>query len=100
MFQVQFVYLGVGSVLLFWLLLKSRFIPRPLALFGLVATGALIGQALAHLILPVEVRSLGLGMLEYLPMFIAEIGTGLWLLVRGADTRWWTASRERPEIAA
>lgn len=47
----------------------------------------LILQAFAHLMHPDLVKALGLGMLEYVPMFIAEIGTGLWLLVRGADVR-------------
>ncbi len=93
-FQIQFVYLGVGSVILFWALYKSRFIPRALALFSLVASAALIFQALAHLIVPEAVRSLGLGMMEYIPMFIAEVGTGLWLLIRGADLRWWSSRGE------
>jgi len=91
-FQIQFVYLGVGSVLLFWLLLKSRFIPRPLAMLGLVASAMLILQAFAHLVFPEQVRALGLGMAEYALIFLAEVGTGLWLLIRGADLRWWNSS--------
>jgi hypothetical protein len=86
-FQIQFVYLGVASVILFWALYRSRFIPRPLALFSLVASAALIVQASAHLLAPEWVAGLGVGMLEYIPMFIAEIGTGLWLLIKGADLR-------------
>ncbi len=99
-FQIQFVYLGVGSVLLFWLLLKSRFIPRPLALFSLIASAMLILQAFAHLIFPEQVAALGLGMLEYIPMFIAEVGTGLWLLIRGVNLRWWNARTEGAALAS
>ena len=92
-YQIQFVYLGVGSVLLFWALLKSRFIPRPLALFSLIASALLILQAFAHLLVPEQVEALGLGMMEYIPMFIAEVGTGLWLLARGADLKVGTGER-------
>ena len=93
-FQIQFVWLGVGSAMLFWLLYRSRFIPRPLALFSLAASVLLIGQAFTWLVVPEAIRSLGLGMMEYMGMFVAEVGTGLWLLIRGADLRWWNARTE------
>jgi len=32
-------------------------------------------------------------MMEYIPMFIAEVGTGLWLLARGADLKAWNGER-------
>lgn len=78
-FNISFVYLGVGSVLYFYLLFKSRFIPRPIAAFGMLASAFHLAQAFAQLLIPAQMSQLG--MLAFAPMGIAEVGTGLWLLL-------------------
>lgn len=73
-----------GSILFFYLLLKSRFIPRLLAVFGLAASVWTLLVALTSLIAP----ALPTGA-WWTPMFVAEIGTGLWLLLKGINLDYW-----------
>ena len=76
-----------GSLLLFYLLLKSRFSPRLLAWLGIVASALVVLMSFVSLIVPGQAAALEFA---WAPIFIAEILAGLWLLVRGADTEWWT----------
>jgi hypothetical protein len=87
-FDIQFVYLALTSLVVFWLLFKSRFIPRPFAGFCVAASGLFGVEAVAHLLLPAH-RPLAMETLVYVPMFITEVGAGLWLLIRGADLGAW-----------
>jgi hypothetical protein len=82
-FQISFILLGAGSAIFFALLFKSRIMPRILAGFSLIAAVIFAIQALLVLVLPeLEAR---LGMASLIPMFIAEVGTGLWLWLVGAN---------------
>jgi hypothetical protein len=85
-YHIGGVFLSAGSMAFFALLYRSRFIPRLLAGFCFVASTLFGVQAFAHLVVPDLAEAVGL--VENLPMFITEIGTGLWLLLRGADFRW------------
>lgn len=106
--NIQFVYLALTSILVFYLLYKSRFMPRLISGFSLLAAVLFGVQTIAHILLPEQEPffemlisttedQLGasiapstkalVGQLENLPMFFAEVGTGLWLLVFGANTR-------------
>jgi Domain of unknown function (DUF4386) len=84
---IAFVCLAAGSAIFFYLLFKSRYIPRLLAAFGVLASVLMSVFAFAHLLVPEQAAALGaLGMA---PMGIAEIGTGLWLLIFGANFKHW-----------
>lgn len=91
-FNISFVYLGVGSVLYFYLLFTSRFIPRPLAAFGMLASVLHLTQAFAHLLFPQQAAQLG--MLAFAPMGTAEVATGLWLLLVRVNFKHWKSQRE------
>ncbi len=112
-FNVQFIYLSMTSIIVFYLLLKSRFIPRLLAGFGLLSSLLFLVVTLAHMLVP-DVSVLGTlvaaletaigaandpsaralaSQLENVPMFITEVGTGLWLLVFGANLKYWRAKQ-------
>jgi hypothetical protein len=79
-FQIGFVFLGLGSTLFSFLWLRSRYIPRALAAWGIFASLLLACGTLAILLFP----GLGVVGLSYMaPMFFYEVGLGLWLLTKG-----------------
>ena len=79
-FQTGFAFLGLGSAVFSWLWLRSRYIPRPLAAWGIFSSLLLATVSLATMIVP-TLPTLGLGYMA--PMFVYEVGLGLWLLVKG-----------------
>jgi hypothetical protein len=79
-YQLGFVFLGLGSTVFSYLWLKSRYIPRPLAAWGVFASVVLALGTLAILIFP-KLGAIGLSYMA--PMFFYEVGLGVWLLVKG-----------------
>ena len=80
-FQVGFLFLGLGSALFSYLWLKSGYIPRWIALWGIIASSIM---AIVAVIVIVHPPFYGMVTMAYmLPMGIYEIGLGLWLLIRG-----------------
>lgn len=79
-FQVGFVFLGLGSTVFSYLWLKSRYIPRGLAAWGIFSSLLLALGTLAIMVFP----GLAVVGLTYMaPMFFYEVGLGLWLLIKG-----------------
>jgi hypothetical protein len=80
-FQIGFVLLGLGSTLFSYLWLRSRYIPRVVAAWGIFASLTLAVVTLAVMVFP----GLGarLGLMYMAPMFLYEVGLGGWLLVKG-----------------
>jgi len=71
---------AIGAVLFYYLFFKSRYVPRTLSLFGLIAaTLALIGTSLALLGYNVPIYVVGLN-------FPFECGIGVWLIVKGFNS--------------
>lgn len=89
---IGIIVFSMGSIVFYALFLRSRYIPRVIAGFDLAASVLAAVMGFVTLIDPVLSRSLGYG---FLPMAIAEFGTGLWLLFMGA--RSW-ASRDPPGL--
>lgn len=85
-FQMTVIFFSVGSILFFWLLLKSRFIPRLLSGFGIFASCLVTVLGFINLIVPRYSALLAPG---WFPILIAEVATGLWLLIRGVNTTHW-----------
>ncbi len=71
---------SIGSLLFFWLLWQSRAIPKSLAALGVVASVLVTGLCFGILLLPTYAEMLMYG---WIPMLFAEVGTGLWLTIRG-----------------
>lgn len=84
-FNSGVVFFCAGSILFFYLLLKSRLIPWGLAAFGLAASVWTLLVGLTSLIVP----SLPTGAAWWTPMLAAETGTGLWLLLKGINLDYW-----------
>jgi uncharacterized protein DUF4386 len=79
--QVAALFFSVGSSIFFYLLLRSNFIPRLLSGWGLFAS---IAYALVWLISLVAPSAAGtVQLVGSLPILIAELSTGFWLLTRG-----------------
>jgi hypothetical protein len=79
-FQIGFVFLGLGSTVFSYLWLKSGYIPRGLAAWGIFSSLVLALGTLAIMVFP----GLGVVGLTYMaPMFFYEVGLGLWLLIKG-----------------
>lgn len=80
--DVGFIFLGLGSAVFAYLLLRSRYIPRVLAGWGVFASLLLATYNLVIIVAPGAVETLMYVSLA--PMGIYEIAIGLWLLTKGA----------------
>ncbi len=80
--DVGFIFLGLGSAVFAYLLLRSRYIPRILAGWGVFASLLLATYNLVIIVFPGAVETLMYVSLA--PMGIYEITLGFWLLIRGA----------------
>ncbi len=78
---VSFIYLGLGSAMFGYVWLKSNYVPKALAGLGVLAPLLLAVGSLTFVLLPT------LWTLVFpaymVPLFIFEVGMGLWLLVKG-----------------
>jgi len=83
--NVGAAFFAVGSTLFAYLLLRARAIPVPLAALGVGASLILVvGVPLDTA--ASRTTAQGASIIIWLPMFVFEITTGLWLLVRGTRT--------------
>ena len=69
---------SIGSILFYYLFFKSRYIPRILSALGVFASAVVTIICLAALIFPEHSGALQYG---WAPMAIAEVLTGVWLIV-------------------
>ncbi len=79
-FSIGFTFLGLGSTIFSYLLLKSGYIPRLLAVLGIFSS-LIVALGTIFIIVFPEIRKLfpyGYG-----PMGIFEVSAGLWFLIKG-----------------
>jgi hypothetical protein len=81
---IAWMFLGAGSMLFFALFLRSRYLPRALAGFGILASALLVVMAVAMFVFPEGSNKLKL---VGVPTFLAEVATALWLLCKGLHPR-------------
>lgn len=78
--SVGFILLGLGSSIFAYLLLRSGYVPKGLALLGVFSSLLLALGSLAIIVFP----ALGvIGMSYMMPMGLYEVGLGFWLLIKG-----------------
>ena len=82
--NIACILYGAGSILFFCLFLKARAIPRILAAWGLFGSVLVPFTGFASIIFPHPSKLLQLG---WLPIFVAEVSVGLWLLFKGVNLR-------------
>lgn len=80
-FPITVTYFAIGSLLFFWLLARSPLLPRALSLLGVWGSLCAIVLGLGMMLFPAQGTLL---QLLWIPLLIAEVGGGLWLLNRGA----------------
>jgi len=83
-FSIGFLFLGLGSTVFSYLWLKSRYIPRSLAAWGIFSSLVFTIVTLAIMVFPRIATILSLSYMA--PMFIYEVGLGLWLLIKGIQS--------------
>jgi len=82
--NISVIFFSAGSTIFFYLFLKSAYIPRFLAVWGVLGSLFCMAAFVGNLLLPQSSDALlGLG---GLPIGIAEPVLGLWLLIRGIKT--------------
>jgi hypothetical protein len=79
--SVGFILLGLGSTVFSYLLLRSGYVPKLLAGWGIFASIVITIGSL--LIVAVPAAKSFVDPALYVPIFLFEVGTGLWLLIRG-----------------
>ncbi len=82
-FIVVAIFLGLGSTVFNYLLFKSRYIPKPLAVWGIFSSLLLLISQFAIIIFP-EVEKTIIPAC-YAPIAIDEIALGFWILFKGAN---------------
>jgi uncharacterized Tic20 family protein len=86
-FAVPMVFLGVDMMLFSYLFLKSKYIPRMLASFGILSFALILVHSVMFMLAP-AVASLPIAQIVlYAPSGLFEIAIGMWLLLKGVDTK-------------
>jgi hypothetical protein len=92
-FNISAIYFSPASIIFFYLLFKSRFIPRGLSLLGIVGSICVMVVCYGTLIVPHYWRELQFG---WAPIGAAELLVGLWLLLAGANLEYWNGRVKDP----
>ena len=79
--RIGYVFLGLGSTVFSYLWLKSRYIPRALAIGGVFSSLLLAIGTLAIMVFPSLAAVVTLVYMA--PMAVYEVTLGFWLLVKG-----------------
>ena len=77
-FQLAMIFLGAGSILLCWILLANRLIPRALSILGIIGYIALFLSGWAELY-----GLSGLGLILFVPGALFELILPVWLFAKG-----------------
>jgi hypothetical protein len=78
--EISAIFFSLGSTIFFYLFLRSTYIPKALSAWGLFASVVYAALWFAQLLVP---ESSGLVVYASVPALIAEVSTGLWLLIKG-----------------
>jgi len=84
-YNVGLVLAGLRSTVFCYLWLKSRFIPRALAAWGVLASVLMGASAFAFIIFPELAKVIPVAIYGA-PIFFFELTMGFWLLLRGLRT--------------
>jgi hypothetical protein len=82
--SIGFVFLGLGSAVFSYVWLKSRYIPKALAILGIFGSLLLAVMTLVTMVFPVVWERIGMAYM--MPMGLYEVGLGLWLLIKGLQS--------------
>jgi len=83
-YNISATFFSIGSILFSYLLFKSNYIPRILSAFGVFASVVVTIMCFGSLIFPEHAATLQYG---WAPMAIAEVTTGIWLMLFAVKTQ-------------
>jgi len=83
-YNISAIFFSIGSILFSYLFFKSRYIPRILSALSVFASAVVTVMCFASLIFPEHSSTLQYG---WAPMAIAEVTTGIWLMLFAVKTR-------------
>ena len=86
-FGIGLLFFGVSCLVVGSLIYRSQYLPRALGALQLAAGVCYLVNSLALLLKPALADALVPWIL--LPAFVGELGTALWLLIKGVDMRRW-----------
>ncbi len=86
-YNVGLIFFGLGSTVFCYLFFKSNYIPRVLAGWGVFSSLLVAICTFAFIIFPNLADSLEPGC--FIPIFIFELVTGFWLLIKGLNQPGW-----------
>jgi len=81
-YQVGLIFSGLGGTVFCWLWLRSGYIPKPLAAWGVFASALMGTCAFTFIVFP-EAANVVTIVYYGTPIFFFELVTGLWLTFRG-----------------
>jgi hypothetical protein len=81
-YYVGLPFFGLAATIYAWLWLKSKYIPRGLALFGIISSAWCVICAFVYLIFPHFNKIVNDWLFDF-PMALFELGLSFWLLFKG-----------------
>jgi hypothetical protein len=93
-FNSLMIFFGIGSTIFFYLFFRSTYIPRLLSGVGLFGSALVPIICFGSLMWPQHAKMLQLG---WVPIGLAEVLVGLWLLVKGVSLQVSTPVRPLPK---
>jgi hypothetical protein len=82
--EIAAIFFSLGSTIFFYVFLRSTYIPKVMSAWGVFASLSYTALWFARLIVPDSPALVVY--LGSLPILIAEVSTGLWLLIKGIKT--------------
>jgi hypothetical protein len=79
--QIQVVFFCMSALIFYYVMYRSKLLPRILSIWGFFAVASLIAANL--LPVPDLTEGFSIAQLLFLPIFISEILVALWLIVKG-----------------
>lgn len=81
-YYIGLPFWGLTTVIISWLLFKSRYIPRVLAVFGIISSVWCVFCGFTYLIFPNYSKIVQIGLFD-VPLTIFELVLGFWFLIKG-----------------
>jgi hypothetical protein len=85
--SILFVFMSLGTIVFCYLFFKSRYVPRILAGFGILAFLVALVGTFASVVLPDHAGTMQIAL--HAPATLFEVAIGLWLLIKGVNVEWW-----------
>ena len=82
--QIQVVFFCLSALIFYYVMYRSKLLPRFLSVWGFFAVASMIAANL--LPVPDLTEGFSIAQLLFLPIFISEILVALWLIVKGFNT--------------